>query len=348
MLAFSPLKNDRGMALLIALTVISLIVALTLQFNKNMRFNLLASGMKSNGARLEVMARSGITIGMAVLLKDAKENEHDSLQDSWALLADEDLTPLFDAGSLTIKITDNSGKFPINSLVQTKAKQQADPPQQPDKTPEQATAQEQAARNVLWRLLRNEPFKLEDSAARTIIDSLIDWLDAEDGDWEQEFGAESSYYLALDKSYPCKNGPVEFVEELLLVKGITPELLFGTDKHPGLASLLTTQGNDGQININTAAPLLLQALHEDLSREMVEDMLTFREDKNNKDKLASITWYTELLPSLAGKNALKNVTVKSNSFTISAQAGLDSAKKNIVATVHRDTQKTALVSWKVE
>jgi general secretion pathway protein K len=347
MRAFAPLKNNRGMALLIALTVISLIVALTLQFNTNMRSHLLASGIRKNGAQLEVMAKSGITIGMAVLVKDAQENEHDSLQDSWALLADEDLSPLFDAGSLTIKITDNSGKFPINSLVQTKAKQPENTPA-PDKSPAQATAQEQEARNILWRLLRNEPFKLEDNVARTIIDSLIDWLDAGDGDWEQEFGAESSYYQALEKPYPCKNGPVEFVEELLLIQGITPELLYGTDKHPGLAPLLTTQGNDGLININTADPLLLQALHEDLSKEMVEDILTFREDKKNKDKLASKTWPAEVLPSLGGQNALKNVTVKSHSFTVSAQAGIDTSKKNIVAAVDRENEKTTLLNWKIE
>jgi general secretion pathway protein K len=204
------------------------------------------------------------------------------------------------------------------------------------------------ARQTLWRLLRQEPFHLEDSDARAIIDSLIDWIDAEDGDWEQEFGAESSYYLSLDQPYACKNGPVEFVEELLLVKGFTPELLFGTDQHPGLAPLLTTQGNDGQININTAPPLLLQALHEDMTNEMAEDMQTFREDINNKDKLTATTWITEILPSFTEQNALKNIRVKSNSFTISSHAQLQSTKKDIVAIVQRDNQKTTLLSWKVE
>ena len=330
------------MALLIALTVISLIVALTIQFNKNMRQNLVASGTQRNSGKLEVMAGSGVNLAMAVLLKDAIENEHDSLQDSWALLADEDLSKLFDVGSLTVKIIDNSGKFQINSLVHSKKQQQA------GKTPAQVTAQEEDARNILWRLLRKEPFSVEDSAARAIIDSLVDWIDAEDGDGEQEFGAESSYYLSLDSPYACKNGPVEFIEELLLVKGFTPELLFGTEKHPGLAALLTAQGNDGLININTADPLLLQALHEDMTKEMVEDMRAFRADKNNKDKLASIAWVAEVLPFFTGKNALKNISVKSRSFTILSHAQLNSTEKNIVATVQRENQKTSLLSWKVE
>ncbi len=330
------------MALLIALTVISLIVTLTIQFNKNMRQNLLASGIQSNRGKLEVMANSGVNLAMAVLLKDAKDNEHDSLQDSWALLADEDLSQLFDAGLLTIKVSDNSGKFQINSLVHSKN-------QQPEgKSPEQVIAQEQGARNILWRLLRQEPFNLEDSAARTIIDSLIDWIDTDDGDGEEEFGAESSYYLALDTPYACKNGLVEFIEELLLVKGFTPELLFGTEKHPGLAVLLTTQGNNGQININTADLLLLQALHEDMTKEMAEDMQMFRADKNNRDKLASTTWVAEVLPFFTGQNALKDITVTSHSFTIFSLAQLDSTEQNIVATVQRENQKTTLLSWKIE
>lgn len=330
------------MALLIALTVISLIVALTLQFNKNMRQNLLASGIQSNRGKLDVMASSGVNLAMAVLLKDAKDNEHDSLQDSWALLADENLSKLFDAGLLTIKISDDNGKFQINSMVHSKN-------QQPEgKTPEQVIAQEKDARNILWGLLRQEPFNLEDGAARTIIDTLVDWMDSDDGDGEEEYGAESSYYLGLDTPYACKNGPVEFVEELLLVKGFTPELLFGTEKQPGLAALLTTQGNDGKININTADPLLLQALDEDMTKEMVEDMLAFRADKNNKDKLASPAWVAEALPFFTGQNTLKNITVKSHLFTIFSHARLDSTEKNLVATVQRDKQKVVLLSWKVE
>ncbi len=338
----APLLNNRGMALLIALTVISLIVALTIQFNKDMRQHLLVSGIRNNSIRLEVVARSGINLAMAVLDEDAQENEYDSLQDSWARLADEDLSPLFVEGSLEVTITDNSGKFQINSVVQGKTRQ-------PSATsPQQATAKELDARNILWRLLREEPFHLEDMDARIIIDSLIDWIDSGDGDGEEEFGAESSYYLSLDKPYACKNGPVEFVEELLLVKGFTPELLWGTDKHPGLASLLTTQGNDGQININTADPLLLQALKEDMTKDMAEEMQTFREDINNQHKLAAATWVTEIFPSFSGQNAIKNIKVTSNSFTISSRAQLDSTKKEIVATVQRDNQKTSLLSWKVD
>jgi hypothetical protein len=40
-------------------------------------------------------------------------------------------------------------------------------------------------------------------------------------------GAEIETYSAL--GYACKNGPPDTIEELLLVRGVTPDLLFGAD-----------------------------------------------------------------------------------------------------------------------
>jgi len=60
-----------------------------------------------------------------------------------------------------------------------------------------------------------------------IADAILDWIDEDDE--AREYGAESDYYSALEPAYQPKNGPLETIEELLLVRGVTPELLFGTD-----------------------------------------------------------------------------------------------------------------------
>ncbi len=60
-----------------------------------------------------------------------------------------------------------------------------------------------------------------------IADAILDWLDEDDE--PREFGAEADYYNRLQPPYQPKNGPLDSVEELLLVRGITPELLFGLD-----------------------------------------------------------------------------------------------------------------------
>ena len=56
--------------------------------------------------------------------------------------------------------------------------------------------------------------------------AIIDWIDQDDN---TESGAETDYYATLDPPYAAKNGPFDTIEELLLVKGVTPEILYGED-----------------------------------------------------------------------------------------------------------------------
>jgi DNA uptake protein ComE-like DNA-binding protein len=66
-----------------------------------------------------------------------------------------------------------------------------------------------------------------------IADAIIDWRDTDDQPGAS--GAETDYYQSLQPPYRCKNGPFETVEELLLVKGVTPDLLYGYDtNHDGV------------------------------------------------------------------------------------------------------------------
>jgi len=57
--------------------------------------------------------------------------------------------------------------------------------------------------------------------------AIVDWRDA-DGELTVG-GAESEYYLLLPSPYECKNAPLETIEELLLVKRTSKELLFDED-----------------------------------------------------------------------------------------------------------------------
>jgi type II secretory pathway component PulK len=75
-----------------------------------------------------------------------------------------------------------------------------------------------------------------------IADAIIDWIDPDDN--PRPYGAESQTYLGGSPSYRCKNGPLDSVEELLLVRGVTPELLFGTDRNRnGIADPGEDDGN---------------------------------------------------------------------------------------------------------
>ena len=74
-----------------------------------------------------------------------------------------------------------------------------------------------------------------------IVDAILDWIDADDT--KNPYGAESEDYQQMNPPYKAKNGPLETIDELLLVKGITPTLLYGEDANRN--GLLDPNENDG-------------------------------------------------------------------------------------------------------
>jgi type II secretory pathway component PulK len=71
-------------------------------------------------------------------------------------------------------------------------------------------------------MLMNLPNMTSDIAA-----SIVDWRSPPAAAASE--GAESDYYLSLADPYTCKNSPFETIDELLLVEGVTPQLLYGDD-----------------------------------------------------------------------------------------------------------------------
>jgi DNA uptake protein ComE-like DNA-binding protein len=75
-----------------------------------------------------------------------------------------------------------------------------------------------------------------------ISDAILDWIDSDKE--PRELGAEDDTYSGL--GYKAKNGPIDSIDELLMVRGMTPQLLFGEDtNHNGL---LDASENDGDLN----------------------------------------------------------------------------------------------------
>ena len=60
-----------------------------------------------------------------------------------------------------------------------------------------------------------------------IADAILDWIDADNQ--PRAYGAEDSYYQGLSPAYQPRNGPLQALSELLQVRGVTPELLYGLD-----------------------------------------------------------------------------------------------------------------------
>lgn len=108
-----------------------------------------------------------------------------------------------------------------------------------------------------------------------IADAILDWMD-EDDEVRDAPGAEAEYYLALNPPYEPKNGPLETIEELLLVKGIreNPWLLFGCDANrnglidagePDSMTIPNVDNSDGSMNRGWSAYLTLYSLETNLN-----------------------------------------------------------------------------------
>jgi type II secretory pathway component PulK len=74
--------------------------------------------------------------------------------------------------------------------------------------------------------------------------SIIDWRD-QDSEISPG-GAENEYYLLQREPYNCKNAAFETVDEILLVKGASEELLYGEDTN--LNGILDDHENDGDLS----------------------------------------------------------------------------------------------------
>ncbi len=74
--------------------------------------------------------------------------------------------------------------------------------------------------------------------------SIIDWRDSDSE--VTTGGAEDEYYLLQSKPYHCKNAPLETVDEILLIKGASEELLYGEDTN--LNGVLDECENDGDLS----------------------------------------------------------------------------------------------------
>ena len=124
-----------------------------------------------------------------------------------------------------------------------------------------------------------------------IADSIEDWRDEDS--LHRLNGAEEDYYMSLPSLYHCKNGNFDTVEELLMVKGMTTEILYGNmefasrsarkdneepenEKYAGIYQSLTVFGS-GTINLNTAPELLLRVVKGD---EEAKNIILKRQENN--------------------------------------------------------------------
>lgn len=237
--------------LIMVLWVLAVLTIMALSFTYVTRVEALSTFSFSRMVQMKYLAEAGVERGIAEFYYRLShpvtgENEEDEETKAWNI----DGTPhtvKVGTGGYDVGITIESGKVDIN------------------RTPE-----------VILRSLL-EMLGYEPEVVDTIADSIMDWKDADD--FYRLQGAESDYYMSLPDPYEARNAKFETVEELMLVKGVTPEILYGEEGKKGLIDFLTVYSTTGKINLNAAPRQVLMAI-PGMTPEIVDTLIQWREEGN--------------------------------------------------------------------
>lgn len=220
----SPGRKREGVVLFAVLVIVVILTLAAYQLSELMMAEYRAADSYRRSVQARALADSGVAYAAALLANpeafqstlggNPYDNAsafqgilvHDSEFARWRGRFSVISPPDIDASnsgnsSFRYGVVDECGKLNINALLKL------------DSSGNQAS-----------RLLMTLPNMTEE-----IANSILDWIDPDEE--TRSSGGENDYYSTLEQPYRCKNGPLDTLEELLLVKGVTPGLLFGNDRN---------------------------------------------------------------------------------------------------------------------
>ena len=248
-----------GMVLVVVLVVVSLLTLTALTFSQMMLAEREATELTGRRLQARALAQSGVDyVRLMLMLDETTLQERGGLYNnqyelSGALVVDNNdaryrgrfavIAPGMSNGyysGIRYGLEDESTKLNLNAVVQFDAESEG------------------TGREILLTL----PGMTEE-----IADAILDWIDEDDD--ARDYGAESDYYSALTPGYAPKNGPLDSIDELLLVRDVTPWLLYGVDANrngnadsmePDSQSLMDVDNTDESLNSGWAAYLTVHSM----------------------------------------------------------------------------------------
>ena len=340
--------NSDGIALIMVMCAIFVLSALAAKFVLSMKVETRLAQNADSEQQLLWLGRSGVELARYVLSQQLTiPNEpYDSLNQKWAggsgSLAESnsvlsslslDNYPVGD-GTVSIKIVDLERKVNIN------------------------TASAMTIQQALTLM------GVDANDISVVSDSILDWISPAGP--PRVAGAESDYYQGLAVPYYAKNAPIDDLSELLLVKGVTPEMYWGsnatnhapsvfqhklglgtapgqTPDYPfGLVEIFTPFSS-GKINVNTADANVLQMI-PGVDNVTAENIIKMRSGPDGVDgteddipfqnvgQLAAAGLNQQFASQLGGV-----CTVRSFTFEVHVTAQIGDYKREYVAILARNS-----------
>jgi general secretion pathway protein K len=292
--------SQKGIALLLVLWILSILMVIAMSFTFMARTDAFSALYFREGVENKYLAEAGIERGIMELVHRSVNNKQVITLEGMELVKTDGRAYYgkLGNGSYLFRMEDESGKMNINALSD-------------------------ASGILLKNLLINAGVSTED--ADIIVDSILDWKDADD--LRRLNGAESDYYLSLPNPYRAKDANFDTLEELLLVRGVTPEILYGGGGKKGIIRFLSLRPEAAfLINVNVAPREVLMAI-PGMTAQIADLVIADRET----DDPTALQKATEDIRIGIGQNyALVSQfigTGDSNTFTLEATGFTDSEKK---------------------
>jgi general secretion pathway protein K len=254
------LRRQRGIALLLVLWAFMILGVLALDFGRYMRDDAMAAvnfAEETQGYYVAVAAINKALLQASKVLSGAAPeagNATDPADDD----EEQDLLPTdgewhegtFHGATYQVRATDECGRVAINALAQRAS---------------QGVAED---RDRLKRIVTNLLYGSNQTTGKSqkqaqdvdvIVDSIIDWVDP---DHVTTNGAERDWYRA-NRDYEPKDGFFDSPPELLLVRGVTADLYYGSGGRPGLRDIISVfcRGDRAAaLNAKTVTAPVLEAL----------------------------------------------------------------------------------------
>lgn len=335
-------RRRSGIALIIVMVTIFVLAALAGAFALSMKVETKLARNSTSELEMEWLGRSGVELARYVLALqlNVPDEPYDALNQVWAggpggmstsnsPLANISLkNHRLGNGTYSVTITDLERKLNINAAANS---------------PE----------------ILQQAFILmgaDAGEASQVIAAIQDWIDADDD--PHIGGTESSYYQGLQPPYLAKNGPIDDISELLLIRGVTPEMYWGSN--PGGAPVaadsaglpppaysvglvnLFTPISTGKINVNTCSPEVFQMV-PGIDQNMAAQMMQARLGPDGQTPVGGPgNSLAEFLTAGTGSqlmvgNLQKYFDTRSRTFEVDVEVSVGNYTRHYIAIVGRNS-----------
>jgi general secretion pathway protein K len=317
------LPGECGIILIALLWIFVALAAIVLSFARESRVEIATVRNTQSLEKAYYIARAGVAETIYRIAQDslAPQTQQSTLvEDQPTPLERGVLTAEFGDGQFRADIQDESGKVDVNNVAEDQ---------------------------LLPLILATG---IPEADASVISDSILDWRDSDD--FSRANGAESEYYQALETPYAAKNGRINAIEELLLVRGVTPEYFYGLPEKTedgnivykyGLARCFTVYSNSSsgaagagriQINVNYAPLPVLLAI-PGMTQDTAERIIANRPFQDTRA-------ISDAIPGSLSSETLQYLSTQlTNIYTLNVTASVANSKvRRVIRTIVRlDTSR---------